>query len=176
MRFKSLITLILTASLAVITSNAMAKSDKSDKSAKSAKSDKSGKGLGHCKSDKSGKGHSKKRGKGHDRDCDDDNPPQPPVRVCVAIAGDVVEFSTDEERFDSRGGSLGFFTTSVSFTGPICAIGEEVPYQADVSADGGATVCNFSNSLSSVSGIMQSETEFWYDMTTVLECRDFVSN
>jgi hypothetical protein len=73
MRFKSLVTLTLTICLAVLTSNAMAKgkkSEKSDKSAKhsekseksnkrSAKSEKNGNGYGHCKSDKSGKGHSK---------------------------------------------------------------------------------------------------------------------
>jgi len=188
MRFKSLVTLILTICLAVITSNALAKSnksgksDKSDKSAKhsekSAKSDKSdksaksrknGKGKGHCKSEKSGKGHKKKRGRGHNRDCGDDNP-EPPVLVCLA---DVEEIIREEERFDAETlESLGFFTVSISYEGQICAIGDEVVYQDDVVTDGGATRCEFNTAQSSLSARMESETEFWYDMTVTLNCDD----
>ena len=193
MRFKSLITLILTISLAVITSNAMAKgkhsgksdksakhsqkSDKSAKSGKSGKSDKSrkGHGYGHCKSDKSGKGHSKKRGKGHNRDCDDDtNPPEPVELTCSA---DVSEYIVEEELFDTRGGSLGFVAKSITNEGQICKVDDKTAYQDTVEivqvlvgVNKIRTRCEFSPSDSSVSALMESETEYWYDMTSVLKC------
>ena len=178
MRIKSLITLILTVCLAVITSNAMAKSDKSgksdksaksEKSAKSAKSDKSGKGNGHCKSTKRGKGHKKKRGRGH-RDCDD-GPVEPPALVCFA---NVEETIREEEQFDIETlESLGFVTVSITYAGQICSVEAALPYQEDVFADGGATLCEYSAGDSSLSDRIETETEFSYDMTAFLNCSTY---
>ncbi|MBL4573303.1 MAG: hypothetical protein JKY86_09545 [Gammaproteobacteria bacterium] len=185
MKFKSLVTLIMTLCLAVLTSNAMASSDKSGKSDKSAKSEKSeksakshkrGKGYGHCKSDKSGKGHKKKRGRGHNRDCDDDS--EPPVLVCVA---DMIDpFIELEEIFDEETlESLGFVTVAISYTGKICAVGDEAVFEADVFADGtfgDDTLCEHDATASSVSLRMEDTTNFWYDMNTVLRCGSNLGN
>ena len=189
MRFKSLVTLVLTICLAVLTSNAMAKgkksgksdksykhSEKSEKSAKSGKSGKSdksgksGKGYGHCKSDKSGKGHKKKRGKGHNRDCDDDN--EPPVLTCSA---DVSEFISMKDIFDSRGNLIGTVTDTITYEGRICAEGDEMDYEADQVVDGGETICE-ATSGSNVSARQESSTEYWYDTETVLTCRANVAD
>lgn len=189
MRFKSLITLILSISLAVLTSSAMAKSSKSAKSdkssrhsEKSAKSEKSGKsqksaksrkrgnGYGHCKSDKSGKGHKKKRGRGHNRDCDDNE--EPPVLTCSA---DVSEFITMKDIFDSRDNLIGTVTDTITYEGKICAEGDEIDYEADQIVDGGDTICE-ANAGSNVSARQESSTEYWYATETVLTCRANISN
>jgi len=175
MRFKSLITLILTVSLAVITSNAMAKSDKSGKSDKSAeysqKSDKSaksgksrkGNGYGHCKSDKSGKGHKKKRGKGHDRDCDDDDDSGPEL-TCVATARDV------SETIKMSAGRIPL-AESITFEGPVCTLDIAAGYEATIITDSGVTQCELISDSDSSVVLNQNSTNIWYDMTTVLTCR-----
>lgn len=174
MRIKSLVTLIMTVCLAVLTSNAMAKSDKSEKSAKSEKSEmsvksgKRGNGYGHCKSNKSGKGHSKKRGKGHERDDDCGAP----VLVCVAddIIPDIT-YALDPESMEPID-----VTGSITYAGKICAIGDEVIFQADVETDFDsgnslpATLCEYSSIDSSVSIRQENATNFWYDMNIVLGC------
>jgi hypothetical protein len=145
-----------------------------------AKSDKSGNGYGHCKSDKSGEGHSKKRGKGHDRDCEDD---EPPVPVCVATASDIGESIVVIDVYDVEDEDLllGVETVSITYSGPICTIGDEVAYQNSVLTDG-ATIhrpdqlCEYDTAASSVLGPIENLTlgTFWYDMTTVLTCNDFI--
>ncbi|GJM12920.1 MAG: hypothetical protein DHS20C12_13230 [Pseudohongiella sp.] len=195
MKFKSLVTLVLTICLAVLTSNAMAKgkkggksdksykhsekseksrksekSGKSEKSRKSRKSRKNGNGYGHCKSDKSGRGHGKKRGRGHNRDCDDDNE-EPPVLVCLA---DVEETIRREDIFDAETGEYSSgAAVSITYQGQVCNIGDED--YADITLmndDGSYSICSldFIGSSSSLSNRQEDETNYWYEMESHMAC------
>ncbi|MEQ8406965.1 MAG: hypothetical protein RKH07_01670 [Gammaproteobacteria bacterium] len=136
--------------------------------------DKKGHGHGHCK--KKGKGHYKDKHHGWNHDCGDDEPEEPVELTCTA---DITEDQAVEDVFqvDGETGNSTFLYTkvnSITYSGMVCGEDEFAALATNVTLDipGEELIqqCTVDTEQNVFSDLMENETNFWYDMTVVLNC------